>query len=406
MSPDSAAEISPEMSPPSDQGFSGVASRARATDREILVARAYLAAVVEPPAPALVGFVGEHGPVRAAELVRSGRVPGAVAEEVSARRDHVDGKAILERGESTGAHLVVPETEEWPQERFSCYSGAVAVGMADLAEPLALWVRGTVPLATALDSSVAMVGARAASGYGEHLAAEFGYGVAVAGFTVVSGAAYGIDGAAHRGALAAEATTVAYLACGLDIDYPAGHARLLRAIADRGAVVSEYPPGTSPRKHRFLVRNRLIAGSGQGTVVVEAGARSGANNTASSADALGRPVMAVPGPVTSATSVGCHEMVRAGKAVLVTKVDEIVEMISPLGTAAAGEIVGAQRRGDALSEEAKRVHDALASCRQACPEQLAQESGVPLRKVRAILPRLELAGLARHEDGGWSRRDR
>lgn len=383
-----------------------VAAGTQPIDREILVARAYLSAVAEPPAPALVGFVGEHGPVRATELVRAGQVPSAVADEVNSRRDHVDGKVILERGESTGASLVVPETGEWPHERFSCYSGATAVGMAELAEPIALWVRGTVSLAAALDSSVAIVGARAASGYGEHLAAELGYGLAVAGFTVVSGAAYGIDGAAHRGALAAETTTVAYLACGLDIDYPAGHARLLRAIAERGAVVSEYAPGMSPRKHRFLVRNRLIAGSGLGTVVVEAGARSGANNTASSADALGRPVMALPGPVTSATSVGCHEMVRSGKAMLVTKSDEIVELISPLGTTAAGEVSGVQRRTDALSEEARRVYDALATREQASPEQLAQDSGLALRKVRAILPMLELAGLAAHEVGGWTRRDR
>lgn len=382
-----------------------MSTNAQQTDREILVARAYLSAVAEPPAAALVGFVGEHGPVRAAELVRAGHVPGVVADEVNSRHDHVDGESVLARGKSSGAHLVIPETEEWPHERFASYSGATAVGMAGMAEPLALWVRGRVSLAVALETSVAIVGARAASGYGEHLAAELGYTLANAGFTVVSGAAYGIDGAAHRGALAAEGITVAFLACGLDIDYPAGHGRLLRTIAENGAVVSEYAPGMAPRKHRFLVRNRLIAGSSQGTVVVEAGVRSGANNTATSADALGRPVMALPGPVTSATSVGCHEMVRSGKAVLVTKADQIIELIGPLGTTASTAITGAERRTDALSAEAKRVYDSLSACEHASPEQLARDSGLPVRKVRAILPMLEMAELVSREDGGWAKQD-
>lgn len=387
-----------------DGGNHGMDTSARHIDRKILVARAYLSAVAEPPAPALVGFVAEHGPVRAAELVLAGRVPGAVADEVDSRRDHVDGETNLIRGQNTGARLVVPETEEWPHERFSCYSGATAMGMADMAEPLALWVRGRVPLVAALEAAVAIVGARAASGYGEQLAAELGHGVANAGFTVVSGAAYGIDGAAHRGALAAEGITVAFLACGLDIDYPAGHGRLLRAIAERGAVVSEYAPGTSPRRHRFLVRNRLIAGSGQGTVVVEAGARSGAGNTATSADALGRPVMALPGRVTSATSVGCHEMVRSGKAVLVTNPAEIIELIGPLEATVRTAAQVAPRRIDELSEEARRVYDALSTGESASAEQLAADSGLPLRKVRAALPMLEMAELVSREDYGWVRR--
>lgn len=374
------------------------------TDRKILIARAYLSAVAEPPAPALATFVAEHGPVRAAELVLAGCVPALVGDEVNSRRDHVDGEANLTRGESIGARLVVPESEEWPHERFSCFSGASAVGMADMAEPLALWVRGRVLLVAALDAAVAIVGARAASGYGEQLAAEIGYGVAKAGFTVVSGAAYGIDGAAHRGALAAEGITVAFLACGLDIDYPAGHGRLLRTIAEQGAVVSEYPPGTSPRKHRFLVRNRLIAGAGQGTVVVEAGARSGAGNTATSTDALGRQVMAVPGPVTSATSVGCHEMVRSGKAVLVTNATEVIELIGPLRATVPHDAQIVPRRIDTLNEEAKRIYDALSTCDTASPEQLARDSGLPLRKVRAVLPMLEMAELVSRRDGGWARR--
>jgi DNA processing protein len=196
---------------------------------------------------------------------------------------------------------------------------------------------------------------------------------------------------------------VAFLACGADVDYPAGHGRLLRAIAEQGAVISEYPPATTPRKHRFLVRNRLIAASGQGVVVVEAGARSGASNTANAGDTLGRPVMAVPGPVTSASSMGCHEMVRSGKAVLVTRPEEVLEIISPMGTGGLNEITIPAKPTDGLDRAARRVFDALTDGSSA--EQLARDSGLPLRRVRALLPALELAGLVMRGERGWSRSD-
>jgi DNA processing protein len=370
----------------------------------LLVARAYLSAVAEPPASALVEFIAEHGARAAAEFVRTGDVPPRVADEVDARREHVSGEKCLTDAHSVGARLVVPEHSDWPLERFSCFDDAVAVGIPDMAPPIAMWVRGQVPSADAVQTSVAVVGARAASGYGEHMAAELGYGLAEAGFTVVSGAAYGIDGAAHRGALAAGRTTVAFLACGVDIDYPAGHSRLLRAVAEQGLVVSEYPPGTTPRKHRFLVRNRLIAAAGQGTVVVEAGARSGASNTANTADSLGRPVMAVPGPVTAANSVGCHQMIRAGKALLVTTKDEILEVISPLGMSPSVEVAVRPRKTDGLDRCAKQIHDAMSGGDGVSAEQLARDSGLPLRKVRAVLPALELAGLVVRDERGWSHR--
>lgn len=371
--------------------------------QEVLVARAYLSSVAEPPAPALVAFVVEHGARVAADCVRAGAVPSAVADEVDARRERVSGESALAAAEAAGARLVTPEDPEWPEEALRGLAEARELGIAGMAEPLALWVRGRVRLAESLAMGAAVVGARAASGYGEHLAAQFGHDLAAAGVTVVSGAAYGIDGAAHRGALAAGGTTVAFLACGVDVDYPAGHGRLLRAIAAQGAVVSEYVPGTAPRKHRFLVRNRLIAASGQGTVVVEAGARSGAGNTANTADALGRPLMAVPGPVTSTTSVGCHEMVRSGKAVLVTAANEILEVISPLGMGPLVERVSESVPTDRLDPSARLVHDALTGIDGASADQLSQESGLALRKVRAILPALEMSGLVVRTERGWSR---
>ena len=370
----------------------------------MLLARAYLSAVAEPPAPALAEFVVQHGAVRAAEHVRSQEVPFRVAEEVQARREHVSGERHLEEADALGVRLVVPEHSEWPREVFSCFADATAIGLPGFAEPVALWVRGESPVDDLLHRSVAIVGARAASGYGEHLAAEFGHGLARSGFTVVSGAAYGIDGAAHRGALAADRETVAFTACGIDRDYPAGHSRLLRSIAEQGLVISEHPPGTAPRKHRFLVRNRLIAAAGTGTVVVEAGARSGASNTANTADCLGRPVMAVPGPVTAASSVGCHEMVRSGKAILVCSTAQVLEAINPLGEAPPVQAEVPTRTTDGLDQAAQRVHDAMAPGAGSSAEELARDSGVPLRRVRAALPALELAGLVERREGGWVRR--
>ncbi|KAA5832888.1 DNA-processing protein DprA [Saccharopolyspora hirsuta] len=370
--------------------------------REVRLARAFLAAAAEPPAPALAGFVARHGACRTVEVILRGKAPPDVLAEVEARYEHVSAEQLLEATEAAGARLVVPEDPDWPGSAFENLAGAREVGLPEVAEPIALWVRGRADLTAVLDRAIAVVGARAASGYGEHVSAEFGHGLAKAGFTVVSGAAYGIDGAAHRGALAAGGRTVAFLACGVDIDYPAGHSRLLRAVAEQGAVVSEYPPGTEPRKHRFLVRNRLIAASGRATVVVEAGARSGAGNTANTADALGRPVLAVPGPVTSKNSVGCHGMVRSGRAVLVTSTEEVLEAVSPIGAPSAAEVSGAHRRTDGLHPHAQRLHDSLRGMAGASADELARDCGLPLGEVRALLPELELSGFAVRSDRGWS----
>jgi DNA processing protein len=220
---------------------------------------------------------------------------------------------------------------------------------------------------------------------------------------VVSGAAYGVDGAAHRGAVAAGGATIAVLACGLDVGYPAGHVGLLRRAAESGAVISEYPPGTPPARHRFLVRNRLIAALGEGTVVVEAGIRSGARNTAASAAVLGRVVMAVPGPISSAMSLGCHAILRDGHAVLVGSVPEIIECTGRIGTDLVDPSVGATRVTDDLEPHTLRVYEACRPGSSLVAEQLAVASGVPLSRVRAALPELELMGLVRQRDGGWQR---
>ncbi|PRW62545.1 DNA-processing protein DprA [Actinopolyspora mortivallis] len=371
-------------------------------DEQTLVARAYLCAVAEPPAPALSRFTAERGPVEAAEAVYEGDVDRAVGREVEARRTRVSGRKLLELARREGVRLLVPEHPEWPVGSMEALAGATSVGLEGLAEPLALWCRGAGE--TNLSSRfVSIVGTRAATGYGESLAAELAYGVASAGVGVVSGAAHGVDGAAHRGALAARGRTVAVLACGPERDYPASHARLLGEIAERGVVLSEYPPGVLPRKHRFLVRNRLIAALGRATVVVEAGARSGAANTAAAADSLGCPVMAVPGPVTSASSVGCHELIRSGRGILVTGADEVLEAVVGLGEGDDPSRQTRHRATDRLDTTSRVVCDALRSDRPRQTEQLALETGFPERTVLACLNALEMSGFARFADEGWTR---
>ncbi len=169
--------------------------------------------------------------------------------------------------------------------------------------PLGLWLRGVGHLAELCEQSVAIVGARDCTTYGAECASDLAADCADAGWTVISGAAYGVDGCAHRGAFLMNAPTVAVLACGADLDYPKAHGALIARIVEMGVVISEQAPGEPPL-NRFLSRNRLIAALTQGTVVIEAAERSGSLNTLNWADQLGRTTMALPGPVTSQQSPG------------------------------------------------------------------------------------------------------
>ena len=370
---------------------------------KVRLARAYLSRVAEPPAPALAAFVAEVGPVEAAELVRAGQVPPAVEGQTSARRAEDRAEDDLRRVRELGGRLVIPEDDEWPTWPFNALAIAAAHGLRCGLEPLALWVRGKANVAELAERAVAVVGSRAASGYGQHVATEFGYGLAEAGIVVVSGAAYGIDGCAHRGALTGGGPTIAVLACGVDVPYPAGHASLIARIPEDGLVVSEYPPTHTPARHRFLTRNRLIAALGDGTVVVEAGRRSGAKNTAASTSALGRVLMAVPGPITSASSTGCHELLRSGEAVAVSSVEEVIESTGRIGA----DLVESRRQSATTigppQGDAMRVHEALGLETGRSADKIAVESGVALSTVRALLPEFELAGLAERVDSGWKR---
>lgn len=366
---------------------------------QLRLARAYLLRVAEPPAPALAALVAECGPITAAELVRQDRAPAGVRVETQARRGMQRAEADLAAAEAIGARLVVPEDPQWPHWPFAAFGPAAARGMDWAVAPLALWVRGPAALDELTATAVAVVGARACTGYGEHLARELGFGLAERGVTVVSGAAYGVDGAAHRGALTAQGPTLAVLACGLDYGYPSGHVGLLDRIAGCAAVVSEYPPGTPPARHRFLARNRLIAALAGGTVVVEAGIRSGARNTAAATTQLGRMLMAVPGPVTSAMSRGCHELIRSGAAVLVDDVAQVLEVVGPFGGGAPEHQPA--RPTDGLAPLELRVHEALQPRTARDIGWLARESGVSPITVRGVLAMLEHRGLARRCDSGW-----
>lgn len=243
-------------------------------------------------------------------------------------------RSILDDGERLGLGVLIPGDEAWPE------------ALADLGDhaPFALWAKGDATLLSApLRDRVALTGARAATGYGEHVATELAFGLVQGRQQIVSGGAYGIDAAAHRAALAAHAPTIAVMPGGLDRLYPAGNQDLLERIGKSGLLVSELPPRTPPTKWRFLQRNRILAALSGAVVIVEAGYRSGSLNTASHAAGLGRPVGAVPGPVTSPASAGCHRLIREGIAGIVTDVSDIDALLQRgEGSSARGLIPAGQ----------------------------------------------------------------
>jgi DNA processing protein len=261
----------------------------------------------------------------------------------------------------------------------------------DTDPPMCVWLRGPLRLTDTLERSVSMVGARAVTGYGGYVASEFAYGLAERGWTIVSGGALGVDVTAHRGALAGGGATIAVMACGIDRAYPAANASVLEQIASEGLLLTEWPPGTQPHKTRFLTRNRVIAAATRGTVMVEAGSRSGARSTLGYARLLQRSAMVVPGPISSPMSVGCHIELRQPGTVLVSRVEEIIEEVGSVGELAT-PIQGAGRPEDTLEPLQARILDAVRPRRAATAEQIAAEAGVSGRDARRTLPLLEELG--------------
>ena len=377
------------------------------------LARAALAYLAEPADPALGALLEICEPAEVLAAIKADMLPGigpgcgdspasrrALARALGRWRIRLprlpdDGQ--IEAACRDGIRLVCPDDPEWP-------GGLDELGSA---RPYALWLRGHADLRLACAHSVSMVGSRAATGYGAHVAGEIAADLGERGWAIVSGGAYGIDAAAHRGALIVGAVTIAVLACGVDYPYPAGHAELFADIAVRGLVISEWPPGRHPARLRFLTRNRTIAALTGGTVVVEAGERSGALNTARHAAQLGRPLMAVPGPVTSAQSAGCHRIMRDWGATCVTRAADIIEMLSPLGeTLIAGgtpapATTGATSSRDELDTDSARVLDAFPARGAAGTSTIAAEAGVDLDTVLRCLGLLAGSGLIERCDRGW-----
>ena len=382
--------------------MSAVADALDGDERSALIAWATLAEGADEIASWLVDALGASGalvwlrdaaadPVSATMGLAPHAQPRTIDKAVAAterwlaRMGELDPAREMRRARAVGARVLTRADDEWP--RVFDALGARA--------PYALWARGGGDLNALLARAVALVGSRASTGYGEHVAAEIAGGVSDAGWCVISGGAYGIDAAAHRAALTGSTPTVAVMAGGVDRLYPAGHADLLAEVMDRGVVFSEVPVGFAPHRSRFLARNRLIAAAAA-TCVVEAAARSGALNTVNHALAFGRPVGAVPGPVTSASSQGCHALIRNGLAVLVGDARQVLELAGPIGADPA-------RDGGGFGDQNERAAFDAIAVRGSRVEAIAKGAGLSLGEALGALAALEIAGLAGSRDGVWRR---
>lgn len=367
------------------------------------LAWAYLSRVVLGPCPALTALIDSVGVREAARAVRERALPPVLHAATERRRGLDTAARELEIIRACGGRLVTPDDAEWPAWRMLSLAQLTPGRDPDGAVPLVFWVRGGRDLRELTERAIAVVGARCSTGYGDRVAGEIAGELAARGWTIVSGAAFGIDGTAHRAALAVGGVTIAVLACGVDRPYPAQHERLIARIAETGLVVSEYPPGTTARKHHFLARNRLIAALADGVLVVEAGLRSGARNTVKWARRIGRPALAVPGSVDAAASAGCHRMIRDGEATLVTDPAEVLAEIGPLHLPlpAGAEPSVTARLGDTESQ----VLTALPTVGGRWPHDIAVATGLRPAEIRAALVALDLAGAAGRREEGWYRLD-
>lgn len=358
-------------------------------------ARMALSAVIDCGEPALCALVEAAGaPTAWAQAVGGGLGAGVAQRAALLDVAELEGRALR-----TGVRFVLPGDEEWPERlgdlRF-CEPLNRRGGV-----PVGLWLRGPGHLAELTARSVAVVGSRASTNYGSGVAADLAADLAQQGVTVVSGGAFGIDAAAHRGALAVHGPTVCVLANGVDVPYPAGNAALLGWIGKDHLLISELPPGATPTRVRFLARNRVIAALSQGTVVIEAALRSGARNTASWALGCNRHLMAVPGPVHSAMSAAPHVMIRDGLATLVTGAADVLDLVSPVGEHTLPIERGEARATDAMDAERLAIFEAVPTRRRASPGEIALLAGVSMPICLRELTALEQSGLIDAAAAGW-----
>ncbi len=358
-------------------------------------ARILLATWFEAADPVVVGRLRTRGAIDVVQAILSGESGLPERRGVAARvveRDWHDAAARLESihtaADRIGARYVIPGDREWPTQ------------LDDLGDraPLGLWVAGAGDLRLLALRSISVVGARSATAYGEGLARELGAHLAEQNWLTVSGGAFGIDAAAHRGAIVAEGTTACVLAGGVDVPYPRSHADLLGRIRESGVLVSETPLGGAAMRHRFLSRNRIIAALSRATVMVEAALRSGSRTTAREAATLRRVVMAFPGPVTSPMSAGCHALIRDQGAQLVTSPQEVVAFVT-------GELADEPRdSAPTLAWREQRVLDAVPMRRPAPLTNIAKLAGMGTSEAMTALGMLDALGHVERRGDGWVRR--
>ncbi|MFJ3905875.1 DNA-processing protein DprA [Streptomyces sp. NPDC090025] len=368
------------------------------------LARATLTHLVEPGDEHAGRALHRHGATRFLDLLTltrghadhpdpdpvafPGTSPARIAtwrRRAATARPHHD----LDRITRLGGRFLIPGDTEWPTQLDDLHD----------ARPLGLWVRGPADLRAWALRSVALVGARTCTPYGAHTAATLAAGLAEHGWVVVSGAAFGIDGAAHRGALGNGGATLAVLACGIDIPYPRGHAGLLQRIAEQGILLGELPPGAHPTRSRFILRNRVIAALTRGTVVIEAQYRSGSLVTARAAARLGRHTMGVPGPITSGLSAGVHELLRHD-ATLVTDAAEIIELVGDIGQLAPHR-QGPVLPRDLLAPDTARVLEALPGQHPTPLTDIATRAGTHPDHTLAKLYELHSLGFVERHHDDW-----
>jgi DNA processing protein len=364
------------------------------------LARAALTCVAEPGDAVLGALLRTCAPAGIVAALTEGRAPAGAGRvpgldralrRWSARLGSAPSAVTLDAWQRDGIRLLCPGDPGWPGQLDVLGDGL----------PWGLWVRGSADLRYACLRSVSIVGTRAATSYGAHVCLEMSAALAERGWAVVSGGAFGIDSCAHRGALTAEGVTVAVLASGVDDPYPLSHELLFKAIAAHGVLVSEWPPGRRPTRPGFLVRNRVITALSRGTVVIEAARRSGALNTARHARDQCRPLMAVPGPVTSPASAGCHEIIRDWGAVCVTSARDVLEHLAFPGDEPPARVRGPVLPRDALDPASRKVLEAVPARAGHGPARIAVSAGVDFDTVLRCLGGLAAGGFVERCDRGW-----
>ncbi len=351
-------------------------------------------------------------------LHRDASLPTRVLE-ATANRYQTNPRRELEIAHSKGYRLITPSDDEWPRRLDQAFAHMVGSG-ADhdsavrglAAAPFALWVRGKGNVATLSEHTVTIVGTRELDAYGVTVSQTIARDLALAGYGIVSGGARGVDRVAHQAALDAGNSTIAVLACGLEVDYPKQNQALFSQIAEQGVIVSEYPLETRPARHRFLTRNRLVAALSRGTVVTQAGNRSGALNTLNWAEAMLKPTMAVPGSVTSAANQGCLNRIRDQRASLVASAEHVRELVETPSEYAVHMAENpeqpmlnfdASAGADAMSLTQMTVFDAtgIRSDNTGQLSRIQQDTGLPVQLVMRTLKELQTLGFVHRDGDRW-----